>query len=552
MIDPIIVKTEKWTTSYYIDDDIENLYPYIDCQADIYNDGSVKVSYWNTHEWDGFATVSHKVTIINSSPVKMNSREYSFKNGNEYINGNIGNEFPITKENYEKGEPFTKDYSFWNEQDLSYYPAEYNYNESYGPFYSEKYLQYYFISLNNERKNKNTNSLYFDSYYGALAKLAVNEKVTMTFTPTVDPVGNYEFRVLGHDILVTPEVLSEKIVAKPLPSEQEKQISSLESTVKSLQSENERLKKKVDNLILDNQNYYELGLDDADEKVNLSDIVPSYIFDYMSYYDPNAVIKIDKWTTSYYIGDDKDKLYPLECVALYSYTGDVNIYFWNEVEWENDEWKKTFEKEYGREWNNELWYNYSFEDEEKYSFLNQKITIVDTPDEIEFDEITNCEAYMTGDYQYYFDPADENYEKTMYFYLNNYTLGRLGINKVQSTVLSFYDDSYLSIIKKPIYFLNHYLSVNNRMRILINKNEFDNSKEKMEIILNLYDNYFKLKSENEKLISNTNNDSILQCDTNKDGIIDGRDASTILTIYALNSTGKNITTFSEYQEYLNS
>ena len=52
VIEPEIVKTETWTTSYYIDDNIETLYPYIACQADIYNDGTVKVYFWNTHEWD--------------------------------------------------------------------------------------------------------------------------------------------------------------------------------------------------------------------------------------------------------------------------------------------------------------------------------------------------------------------------------------------------------------------------------------------------------------------------------------------------------------------
>ncbi len=408
VIDPIIVKTEKWTTSYYIDDDIENLYPYIDCQADIYNDGSVKVSYWNTHEWDGFATVSHKVTIINSRPVKMNSREYSFKNGNEYINGNTGAEFPVTMENYEKGEPFTKDYSFWNEQDLSYYPDEYNYNESYGPFYSGKYLQYYFISLNNERKNKNTNSLIFDSYYGALAKLAVNEKTTMTFTPTVDPVGNYEFHVLGHDILVTPEILSEKTVAKPLPSEQEKRISNLESTVKSLQSENEILRNKVNSYILENPQYtkindFGLNYTDSLENEDFSDLINSE--DIIAYMCEEHSIKADKWTTYYYIGNEKEKLYPLECVALYTWWGEIYCYYWNKTDWDNNEWKKTFKEEMGMEWENKYWDSIIYDDYEKYPFLNEKITIVNTPEEIVTDENTmeidasygNCYSFYSGE-----------------------------------------------------------------------------------------------------------------------------------------------------------
>ncbi len=62
VIEPEVVKTERWTTSYYIDDDIDTLYPYIQCEADIYNDGTIWLYMWNTHEWDGFATVSHTVS----------------------------------------------------------------------------------------------------------------------------------------------------------------------------------------------------------------------------------------------------------------------------------------------------------------------------------------------------------------------------------------------------------------------------------------------------------------------------------------------------------
>lgn len=93
--------------------------------------------------------------------------------------------------------------------------------------------------------------------------------------------------------------------------------------------------------------------------------------------------------------------------------------------------------------------------------------------------------------------------------------------------------------------------MNNEYPYLINPlSAYDEQETKK--FLKLYEDNLKLKSENEMLKSTTDNDSILRCDTNGDGMIDGRDATTILTIYALNSTGKNITTFSEYQEYLNS
>ena len=70
VIEPEVVRTETWTTSYFIDDDTSTLYPYIQCEADIYNDGTIKVYAWNTHEWDGFATVEHTATFIEAAPVK--------------------------------------------------------------------------------------------------------------------------------------------------------------------------------------------------------------------------------------------------------------------------------------------------------------------------------------------------------------------------------------------------------------------------------------------------------------------------------------------------
>ena len=88
VIEPEIVKTETWTTSYYIDDNIETLYPYIDCQADIYNDGTVKVYFWNTHEWDGFDSFTHTATMLSTVPIPNNSTMYlqmlSFKNNEDW------------------------------------------------------------------------------------------------------------------------------------------------------------------------------------------------------------------------------------------------------------------------------------------------------------------------------------------------------------------------------------------------------------------------------------------------------------------------------------
>lgn len=166
VIEPEIVKTETWTTSYYIDDNIETLYPYIDCQADIYNDGTVKVYFWNTHEWDGFDSFTHTATMLSTVPIPNNSTRYlqmlSFKNNEDYSDGDI-TAYPIWCNSYytfsdgsyiedangsdtiskstlvdksreyhpgtykELDFPSLKDYSLYNKYDISYYPGVYSF-----------------------------------------------------------------------------------------------------------------------------------------------------------------------------------------------------------------------------------------------------------------------------------------------------------------------------------------------------------------------------------------------------------------------------------------
>ncbi|MCR5599425.1 MAG: hypothetical protein K6G33_01585 [Ruminococcus sp.] len=248
VIEPEIVKTETWTTSYYIDDDKSTLYPYIDCQADIYSDGTVKCYFWNSHEWDGFATVSHAVTIINSSSYSNESKEYMFKNKLSYSDDN-NNYYPVS----DKDSKIT-DYSAWDNIDLSYYPNEYDFKDSssgYSNFsrsWSVSYnnnptFYYYYCKSKTGSWGGTVNELLSQySYYGALPNLPVNKKIEVIFTPKIDITEEYSFRFLGHDFIVTPEILSSHVIATPQLSEQEKYIAELEKKNAELTAEIERLK----------------------------------------------------------------------------------------------------------------------------------------------------------------------------------------------------------------------------------------------------------------------------------------------------------------------
>ena len=175
VIEPKIVKTEKWTTYYWIDDNVDMKYPYINVEADIYDNGELKVYWWNIHEWDGFATITHKVYFGESPFLQKDnaSSEYNFANWKDYMS-RISS-FDI------------------NNYHINTYPKEY-------------YLGY-----------GNSNVFSVGQYGGsniALPNLSYSELRPKynydytTFTPTVEPTGTYTFQIFGHEIVITPDILN--------------------------------------------------------------------------------------------------------------------------------------------------------------------------------------------------------------------------------------------------------------------------------------------------------------------------------------------------------
>lgn len=296
VIEPEIVKTETWTTSYYIDDDIETLYPYIDCQADIYNDGTVKCYFWNTHEWDGFATVSHDITIIGTIPYSTNEKEYVFKTGGIYKYFNSYNLYPIDYQfngqivythnqsadrYYDSPSNFNKspNYSFWNQIDLSWYSSNYEYSSNgytFNCLYDNSYIRYFYCNQSDENSNFiscREDDVRLFSYYGSLAELPVNDRMELTFKPLVDITQRNDLHILSHDITITPEILSGKIEAEPQLSEQEKYIKQLEHEIADLKSENEKLNQMLDK---DSILHYDINGDGAIDAIDASTLLTIY------------------------------------------------------------------------------------------------------------------------------------------------------------------------------------------------------------------------------------------------------------------------------------
>lgn len=265
VIEPEIVKTETWTTSYFIDDDMDTLYPYIQCEADIYNDGTLKLYMWNTHEWGGFTTVSHRIKVVQRfNPVKEDSLAYALKYSGKYINDSSNEVLPISKEtyynntfgafvSYDSQTPFPVDNSILNSIDLNYYSKKYSCKRS-GSFLffmssysSSESMNFYYQEFNGSWHPGRED---LHEYYGDVALSEVDfsdsrpkNSCVFEMIPIEDPTGTYNFRLFGHDITITPELLSGNIVAEPELTEQEKYIKQLEEENSKLKTEIESYKK---------------------------------------------------------------------------------------------------------------------------------------------------------------------------------------------------------------------------------------------------------------------------------------------------------------------
>lgn len=233
VIEPEVVKTEKWTTSYYIDDDIDTLYPYIQCEADIYNDGKIMLYMWNTHEWDGFATVSHRVTVYEPIFVSQLGFVYCAKyGGNPVIDGK-----ELTSVNYRLNEPI-------DDIPINFISGKYTYQidntrSIFGVWWDGNGKTFYSFSPNSGSHGY-TASVSRISIVSSLAKLGYYSSrngCSYTFKPTEDPTETYNFRLFGHDITITPELLSGNIVSEPELSEQEVYIKQLEEENKNLKEQ---------------------------------------------------------------------------------------------------------------------------------------------------------------------------------------------------------------------------------------------------------------------------------------------------------------------------
>ena len=285
VIEPEIIKTESWTTSYFIDDDIETLYPYIQCEADIYNDGTIKLYMWNTHEWDGFATVQHDIELYNTQPLNyLDTIAQLMING--YTIDQSGDKIELTETEMNN--------RIFSDR-VSTFPHTYN-KRSYN-YASRNELVYGFGYCDDMNCHKEINVFIdhdgngYDSvlheyhcfmvYKKSLPNVGVfsnRQKIGYEFNPTkeTDLTKPQQFRLFGHNITITPDLLSGNIVAS---STQSTEIENLTKQVEKLQKENKEIKTKLNTLT------NEIADVNRDGKIDLADALTT-----LQYYTRNTLL----------------------------------------------------------------------------------------------------------------------------------------------------------------------------------------------------------------------------------------------------------------------
>lgn len=272
---------------------------------------------------------------------------------------------------------------------------------------------------------------------------------------------------------------------------------------------------------------------------------------YSVYWGSTGVLKVDRWTTSYYIGEDSSTIYPLQCAAIYDDMGYIHVYFWNTSEWPDMSFKQSFVNATNMEWDDKYWdeYNFSYDDA---PYLDNEIHLVEQhfntysawrEPSVSYPLITSS---MCSDCNFTTDK--EGFTLFDFNGMEEYHLYNLGINRVNTFNitcegpkvgyrLNTTEDAILEENSTCAYILNHTLSLENEQPCLLNGYSWNNNDDVVELY-----KYFNSTNELEKtnrILRETLNSygNRAYGDMNNDGFVDARDASLLLTYYAKTSVG---------------
>ena len=221
VIEPEIVKTEKWATSYEWNN---KNYPFLNVEADIYSDGSIYV----------YCFFSGVNTSDTSSVIKVYGLPVQNKPFYRYFQDTWSDEMNPSSF-------FPTYYYIVYNQFCDVKNADYT---GYGD-----YARYFYVCTGEKISSLGLTSgdvkpNQYLSFRCDSPNIRVTEKQNNNYLfkmiPTESIKEKSDFSFLGHDITITPELLSGNIIAEPELTDQEKYI-------KQLEGENARLKASITN-----------------------------------------------------------------------------------------------------------------------------------------------------------------------------------------------------------------------------------------------------------------------------------------------------------------
>ena len=176
-----VISTENWTTICYYNGEIK---PYQHCQAEVYEDGAVKVSIWLEHSTQSDEQITYKSYY--SIPYSMDTAAYQLKYEHQtvidnvvYVNGNTN--------------------FCWDDVDLSYYSTNYSLEGLYWSGYIESIEEKGFEATKKGDPYQDIHSFNLQYFYyeGMLSNLT-DYKNTFYFKPLDNK--QKTIYIFGHEI----------------------------------------------------------------------------------------------------------------------------------------------------------------------------------------------------------------------------------------------------------------------------------------------------------------------------------------------------------------
>lgn len=254
---PEVIQTEVWYAYCYVDNKTDELYPCIRCEANILDDGSLKLYLKNVMTWNTDNN-SHTLTLCNPTSVSTATRPYAFYMGNPYVYDDVYY-VACSKDDFDKylgknptGLPTVT--NPYRDYDICFYPDSYEWSgisitdvRKDGTEWGTEWYRSYYMFMRKSSAVWGTSYSVGDIerhiYRGNLNHIKEGYICDVqTFTPKTTLTKDAVFRLYGKEITISAEFTS---LRQNLPdTDKDAYIKELETRVAELENANTVLAQK--------------------------------------------------------------------------------------------------------------------------------------------------------------------------------------------------------------------------------------------------------------------------------------------------------------------